>query len=399
LRATLGTVHVLDVLGILDGRQLPGAVHRVRWTPLRGCRDWDTARARAAAMTGATRRTGSVSDADHWAAQGERVLAPLLHAAARCTLTLREVVLWTASADTLQEPLGLLDELEAREAHAQLRGVLSQAPKPRDSILATVTAALHPYAGRVLDEAAQATEADWSPEEFLSGPHSLFVIAPVDGEADQPAPIVVGLLSELYGAVRRLSDANGGRLPHPALWVLDEVADISPLPKLPQWMAESAGRGLTFLLGAQDYAQLAERWGKDGATAMWSNLTNKVVFPGISNPDTLRQLEQLAGTWWETQTSSTTTRGHRRQQSHSSTGSQIQLPRWTQDALYGLPANQCLVFRPDWPHPYLQPQSRAYLTEPFSTWARMPWPIEDGELTLAGRAAKAPTPASAPPPR
>jgi type IV secretory pathway TraG/TraD family ATPase VirD4 len=162
-------------------------------------------------------------------------------------------------------------------------------------------------------------------------------------------------------------------------------------------MAESAGWGLTFLLGAQDYAQLAERWGKDGATAMWSNLTNKVVFPGISNPDTLRQLEQLAGTRWGTQTSSTTTRGHRRQQSHSSTESQIQLPRWTQDALYGLPPDQCLVFRPDWPHPYLQPQSRAYLTEPFSTWARMPWPIEDGELTLAGRAAQASTPASAPP--
>lgn len=403
MRATLGAVYVLDVLGTLpdswwQGR--PEWVHRVRWTPLRGCADWNTARDRAAAMTGAIRKAGTVTDADHWSTQGERVLAPLLHAAARCKLTLREVVLWTASAATLQEPLGLLDELgDAKEAHAQLRGVLSQDARPRDSILATVTTALHPYAGRILDEAAAATEGDWHPEAFLSGTNSLFVIAPVDGEADQPAPIVVGLLSELYSATRRLSDKGGGRLPNPSLWVLDEVANISPLPKLPQWLAESAGRGLTFLLGAQDYAQLAERWGKEGATAMWSNLTTKVVFPGISNPDTLRQLEQLAGKRWESQTSyshraSRWRTGKPQRRIASAQVSQVQLPRYTQDALYGLPEDQCLVFRPDWPHPYLQPQSRAYRTEPFATWARMPWPAGEPTLTLAGTpiASNVPTP-------
>lgn len=393
MRATLGAVYVLDVLGTLDDAWWQGRpewVQRVRWTPLRGCADWNTARARAAAMTGAVRRAGTVTDADHWSTQGERVLAPLLHAAARCKLTLREVVLWTASADTLQEPLGLLDELgDAKEAHAQLRGVLSQDPRPRDSILATVTTALHPYAGSILDEAAAATDADWHPEAFLSGTNSLFVIAPVDGEADQPAPVVVGLLAELYSAARRLSDGegSGGRLPNPSLWVLDEVANISPLPKLPQWLAESAGRGVSFLLGAQDYAQLAARWGKEGATAMWSNLTNKVVFPGISNPDTLRQLEQLAGKRWESQTSYSHRvskwRDKPQRRIASAQVSQVQLPRYTQDALYGLPEDQCLVFRPDWPHPYLQPQSRVYRTEPFATWARMPWPTGEPILTLA----------------
>lgn len=385
-RATLGQVSVLDVLGTLDRRRLPTAVQRVRWTPLRGCTDWNTARARARALLGPARTTPSVTEAGHWATQGELLLAPLLHAAAACGLTLREVTTWATAGSPaqLEEALGLLHELDAREAHAQLRGVLHQEPRHRSSVISTVTTALHPYSGHILDEAAMAKDSDWDPDAFLAGTNTLLVIAPVDSEVDTPAPIVVGVLSELYSAVRRISDAAGGRLPHPSLWALDEVAGICPLPALPQWMAEAAGRGLSFLLGVQDYAQLAARWGKDGATAMWSNATNKVVFPGISNPDTLRQLELLGGTQWLLQVTTST--------------SQQQLPRWTADTLYAMPATSCLVVRPDWPHPSLQPQSRAYLTQPFAMWQRMPWPAEDGELMIIGSAMESAAPSVPTPP-
>jgi len=262
---------------------------RVRWTPLRGCKDWNAARARAKALLGPGRTSQSVAEAGHWATQGELLLAPLLHVAALCGLTLREVVAWAANPDQLEEPLGLLQEFDgaaagAKEAHAHLRGVARQEAKHRSNVVSTVTTALHPYSGHVLEEAARATDADWDPEQFLSGLNTLFVIAPVDSEVDSPAPIVVGVLSELYGAVRKLSDASGGRLPHPTLWVLDEVANICPLPALPQWLAEAAGRGLTFVLGVQDYAQLSERWGRDGATAMWSNTNHQGGVSGDLQP-------------------------------------------------------------------------------------------------------------------
>ena len=244
LRARLGQVHVLDVLGLLEGRRLPAAVHRVRWTPLRGCGDWSTARARAAALLGPARTTASVGEAGHWATQGERLLAPLLHAAAGCGLGLREVTSWVANPDQLEEVLGLLHELEA---------------------------------------------------------------------------------------------------------------------------------------------------------------TTKVVFPGLAAADTLRQLELLCGNRWIPRVtpamSATGSRRDRRRRTTAAAGEQ--LVYWTVATLYDMAPSSCLVLRPDWPHPCLQPQGRAHLTPPFALWHRMPWPVEEGDVIIAGRRAVDPLAPSvpAPPPR
>lgn len=422
--AARGDVYVLDVLGVVPDGALPPGARRIRWSPLRGCSSWSVARARAGAMMGATRRA-DVTDAAHWATQGERMLAPVLHAAALEGLSLGTVMGWVRSADSLRAPLALLQGYGADEAAGMLDGIVRQDPKPRDSIIATVATALHPYAGRVLEEAdaamdlvgrsgpekgrvqerasvdsfwrgeggfgdvgardaacgaswsdgesfplvnqrsehfgprnaAAGTDASWDPYTFLNGRNTLFIIAPLDSEVEDPAPIVVGILAELYGAIRTVSDAMGGRLPYQAVWVLDEVASISPLPRLPAWLAESAGRGLTMILGTQDFAQLAERWGRQAAASMWSNLTSKVVFPGVANPETLHQLEALGGKTWVSRESRTDSRGHR-QRSRSTTTGWHEVPRWPAQRVYSVPSGRCLVFRPDLPEPRLLRQAR-----------------------------------------
>jgi type IV secretion system protein VirD4 len=367
-----GELWLLDVLCVLDDAALPPGVRRLRWTPLRGCADWSVARARAAAMMGATRREG-LTDATHWTTQGERMLAPVLHAAALGGRTMRQVVSWAATAASLKAPLAILNERDAAEAADQLSGVLSQDPRPRDSIIATVATALHPYAGRVLDEAAEATDGDWDPATFVQGPNTLYVIAPLDSEVDDPAPIVVGVLSELYGAIRAESDRCGGRLPLPALWILDEVANISPLPQLPKWISEAGGRGLSFILGVQDLSQLQERWGRRGADSMWSNLTAKLVLPGVSDPDTLRRFETLAGETWVEQVSrsSGSSFGGGGTLTSNRTISHSRQPRWPAASIYGLSAGWCLVFRPDYAEPALSWQARAHAVEPFASWVRV----------------------------
>lgn len=378
LRATVGLrrgldgeLWLLDVLCVLDDATLPPGVRMLRWTPLRGCSNWSVARARAAAMMGAVRREG-VTDATHWTVQAERMLAPVLHAAALAGRTMRQAVAWSATATSLRTALAILNERGATEAADQLSGVLSQDPRPRDSIIATVATALHPYAGRVLDEAAAATDADWDPEAFVRGPNTLYVIAPLDSEIDDPAPIVVGALSELYGAVRAESDRCGGRLPLPALWVLDEVANISPLPQLPKWISEAGGRGLSFILGVQDLAQLQGRWGPRGADSMWSNLTTKLVLPGISDPDTLKRFETLGGEVWVEQVSrsSGSSFGGGGTLTSNRTVSHAKHPRWPAASIYGLTPGWCLVFRPDYAEPLLAWQARAHAVEPFASWVR-----------------------------
>ena len=61
-RAEMGTVWVFDPLGVVD--PLPPQARRLVWSPLRGCRDWDTARQRAEALSVDTGR--GVEDASHW---------------------------------------------------------------------------------------------------------------------------------------------------------------------------------------------------------------------------------------------------------------------------------------------------------------------------------------------
>ena len=358
-REQLGDVYLLDVLNVVSEVMLSENVRRVRWTPLRGCANWSTARARAAAMMGAGRKADT-TDASHWATQGEHVLAPVFHAAALQKVQMRQVMNWLATAESLRIPLSILREHEASEAAAQLYGVISQDPRPRDSTISTVATAMHSYAGTVLEEASQATEDDWDPKTFINGANTLCIVAPLDSEIDDPAPIVVGVLAELYSAIRAQSDANGGRLTIPSLWILDEVAHISPLPRLPQWMAESAGRGLSMILGVQDMAQLEARWGRRDAATMWSNMSNKVVFPGISNTETLQQLETLAGKHWIEQESrsSGSSFGSGHSMTSTRTRSQIEVPRWPAASIYGLAPGSCLVFRPDMAEPLYAGQAR-----------------------------------------
>ncbi len=351
LRATLdarlsaGNVHLLDVLGVINPGSLPPGVHRVQWSPLRGCADWSTARARAAAMMGASRKA-DVTEAGHWATQGERVLAPVLHAAALSHESMSTVMGWIRSPEALRAPLDRLDDLECDAAADQLRGVLEQEYRQRSSVISTVATSLHAYAGRILDAADAAVEWEWDPRAFLAGSNTLYVVAPLDSQVEDPSPIVVGVLAELYGVIRATSDANGGRLAVPARWILDEVANISPLPQLPQWLAECAGRGLTMMLCAQDVAQLEQRWGRAGAMTMWTNLRNKVAFPGIANPETLRQLETLGGKHLAEHENSNWSSGGPFGAHRSEGGSRVQVetPTWPAAKIHGIAEGMCLVY-------------------------------------------------------
>jgi len=61
--------------------------------------------------------------------------------------------------------------------------------------------------------------------------------------------------------VRRATYARGTAWP-PVLFVLDEVANIAPLPNLPALVSEGGGQGLVTLACLQDLSQARARWGE-----------------------------------------------------------------------------------------------------------------------------------------
>ena len=112
------------------------------------------------------------------------------------------------------------------------------------------------------------------------------------------APLLTALTEYVFDEAQRLAAlAPGGRLAPTLNFVLDEVANITPVP-LDRWAADSRGWGITVGAVVQSLAQFATTWGRDRAAVIWENLPTKVVLPGVSNTDDLKALSYLAGERW-----------------------------------------------------------------------------------------------------
>jgi type IV secretory pathway TraG/TraD family ATPase VirD4 len=149
--------------------------------------------------------------------------------------------------------------------------------------------------------------------------------------------------------------ASEGTLRLPVTFVLDEVANVAPLPDLPAMVSEGGGQGLSILACLQDLSQARTRWGP-AADGFFSLFGTKVLLPGIGDMMTLDAVSRLAGqadvvvrsvnssAWWAAHPTASTTRSPRLQ------------ARLPVDEAHSLPAGTALVIAG------ARPPQRAYLT-------------------------------------
>jgi len=97
-----------------------------------------------------------------------------------------------------------------------------------------------------------------------------------------------------YRAAQLGARAPGQRLDPPLLLCLDEVTQVCPVP-VPAWAADAGGQGVQLCLGFHGLAQLKSRWGEHGAQTVLDTCGCKIVTPGISDDELLRQLSCLCG--------------------------------------------------------------------------------------------------------
>ena len=293
LRAARGPVAVFDPQGLAGA-----AVPRLRWAPQRGCDDPLTAIARARALAaGAQLNTGAVTDGAFWQQMTEAVLRCYLHAAALDDASMRDVLGWVARpADPAPVRIlrsapgaapGWAEELVA-QAHAD--------PRTRDSVWAGVRRAVDALADpRVLDACSPPADRQFDTGAFLRSGGSLYLLG-TTGAQLTVAPLVTALVEDLVDAARRQAAAMpGGRLHPPLTLLLDEAANIAPIPSLPNLLADGGGSGITTVCVLQSLAQARARWGPAGADAMWDASTTKVVLGGLAQADDLARISRLAG--------------------------------------------------------------------------------------------------------
>lgn len=99
---------------------------------------------------------------------------------------------------------------------------------------------------------------------------------------------------------RRAPTATGrggrrGRLDPPLRLVGDEIANVAPLPKLPDLGTDACGFGMQLVLALQSFAQARRRWGADGARALMDNMPAELLLGGFTDTDALGRYSALVG--------------------------------------------------------------------------------------------------------
>lgn len=292
-RRQLGEVAVFDPTGVTGLR-------RAFWTPLASCGSWEGARATAERLCAVAKPGHGVADGDFWTAAAARYLAPLLYAAACAELEIVDVVRWVddGNRDRPTEILAGLtfddtkeERVAAQAALAILNGIFEGDDRLRSSLAATAGIALNAYGDPTVS--AQVAGPVIDPGWLLSGSNTTYLCATATGQ-ERLRPLFVALLDEIIDHVYAVAASTGKPIDPPLLIVLDEAANIAPLPRVDQLAATGAGQGIQLVTVVQDLAQLEQRWGKKSDTIV-NNHRAKLFGPGIACEKTLGYLARILG--------------------------------------------------------------------------------------------------------
>ncbi len=187
---------------------------------------------------------------------------------------------------------GLLEETGSEDAERAWRATQNREERQRSSVFTTAEIILAAFADpRVIEETAA---ADYTPARLLDGGmNTLYLCAP-GHEQERLRTLFAMMISELLAVVYESAAASGRPIDPPLLLVLDEAANIAPIPNLDEVASSGAGQGVQLLSVFQDLAQVKARYG-DRAETIVNNHRAKLFGAGISDPATLGYVSQVIG--------------------------------------------------------------------------------------------------------
>lgn len=137
---------------------------------------------------------------------------------------------------------------------------------------------------------------EFDPVSFLRGTETMYLMSEETNKV--AAPLVLALTTTLAEEAENLArDSPGGRLPVPALFVLDEAANVCPWKALPDKYTHFGSRGVIVMLILQSWAQGAAVWGDTGMAKLWGSANVRVYGGGVSDAKFLEELSKSSGTF------------------------------------------------------------------------------------------------------
>jgi type IV secretion system protein VirD4 len=264
------------------------------WSPLHSSTDWQGALRMAAwlASTARAGERGGLQDSDFWYAVAQKLLAPLLYGAARSGATMSDVLRWVDLQDE-EEPLRALSHAGEADALQAFAATINREERTRSSAYTTAETVLAAFADPgVLATTTRNPAID--PDRLLDGGnHTLYVCGPLHEQA-RLRPLFTALIEQTVARIYDRANRSSNRLIKPLLLVIDEAANIAPLPDLAQIASTARGVGIQLVTVWQDFAQIQARYGTFAQTVI-NNHRAKVVLAGISDTPTLDYISRLIG--------------------------------------------------------------------------------------------------------
>ena len=244
------------------------------------------------ASTARAGERGGLQDSDFWYAVAQKLLAPLLFAAARTGATMSDVMRWV-DLQYEEEPLRALHSTHQLDALQAFTASINREERTRSSAYTTAETVLAAFTDPgVLATTTQQPAID--PERFLDGGrHTIYICGPLHEQA-RLRPLFTALIEQTISHIYDRANHQDRRPAKPLLLVIDEAANIAPLPDLAQIASTARGVGIQLVTVWQDFAQIQARYGTSAQTVI-NNHRAKVILAGISDTPTLDYISRLIG--------------------------------------------------------------------------------------------------------
>ncbi len=263
----------------------------LRWSPVASATTWDESLVLARAMSGAARPSGRAGESAHWTERAEALLAPLLHAAHLGGAGMDTVLRWVLRQELEPAQATLTRAMASTWRPLCSPGIAATDPREQSGIWSTTAGLLAAYRSDAVLDRSGRSQLRPSP----AGRHRRHRLRLRAGAVIRTSSRRSSWPSSNRPAPERTTagpPAVGGA--DPLTLVLDELANIAPLPDLPAVVSEGGGQGLLTLACLQDLSQARVRWGP-AADGFLSLFGTKVVLPAIGDLATLEVVSRLGG--------------------------------------------------------------------------------------------------------
>lgn len=270
------------------------------WNPLSYVTDEEKAYKLTQHFSVGSRVPGSKPDA-YFDPKAEDILSSYFLAAALGDLPITQVYIWVTE-QVNREPINILKQHDYELQYKGLESTLELADKQRDGIFGTAEKMIQCLKSRntlrwvaPTGGATVATDArrQFNPHAFAASQETIYILSK-EG-AGSAAPLTTALTVAIAEAMEERAERCGGRLPKPALFALDELANVVRWAALPDQFSHYGSKGLIVMGILQSWSQGVELWGEANMRKIWSAANVKVYGGGVAEEGFLRALSDLIG--------------------------------------------------------------------------------------------------------